>query len=114
MNNIFEDARRSFGATHLVSAEGWRPYPHAFYAGSQHNKMIIVDRRVLITGSFNFTNSAAGTYLENCLKIWDPAIVARARDYCNHIRSAYLTRRANAASDPKKGRRLQRVSGLSR
>ncbi|KQR56228.1 phospholipase D-like domain-containing protein [Brevundimonas sp. Leaf168] len=41
----------------------------------QHNKVIIVDRRILITGSHNFT-SASETHAENMLVIEDPSKVA--------------------------------------
>ena len=39
-----------------------------------HNKIIIVDERVAITGSFNFTRAAEESNAENLLLITDPAI----------------------------------------
>ncbi len=42
---------------------------------SMHHKFIVVDRKKVITGSFNFTNMAATQNYENCVLIESPAIV---------------------------------------
>jgi phosphatidylserine/phosphatidylglycerophosphate/cardiolipin synthase-like enzyme len=42
-----------------------------------HNKIIIIDGRVVITGSFNFTKQAEQNNAENLLVIRDPTIANR-------------------------------------
>lgn len=42
-----------------------------------HNKIIIIDGAVVITGSFNFTKSAESSNAENLLVIHDPKMAAR-------------------------------------
>jgi phosphatidylserine/phosphatidylglycerophosphate/cardiolipin synthase-like enzyme len=45
-----------------------------------HNKVMIVDGAVVITGSFNFTAAAQDRNAENLLVISDPAVAALYRD----------------------------------
>jgi len=42
-----------------------------------HNKVMIVDRKIVVTGSFNFTTSAEDRNAENLLIIEDPKLAAR-------------------------------------
>ena len=42
-----------------------------------HHKVFIVDEAVVITGSYNFTRSAAESNDENVLIIYSPEIAAR-------------------------------------
>ena len=42
-----------------------------------HNKVIIVDKKAVETGSFNFTYNAENSNAENCLIIRDPVIAAQ-------------------------------------
>jgi phosphatidylserine/phosphatidylglycerophosphate/cardiolipin synthase-like enzyme len=42
-----------------------------------HNKIIIIDGEMIITGSFNFTKAAQEKNAENLLIIWDPALAAQ-------------------------------------
>ena len=42
-----------------------------------HNKVMIIDGRVVITGSFNFTKAAEEHNAENLLVLRDPALAAR-------------------------------------
>ena len=42
-----------------------------------HNKIIVIDRQVVITGSFNFTTAAEQHNAENLLVIRDPALAER-------------------------------------
>lgn len=42
-----------------------------------HNKVIIIDSRLVITGSFNFTKAAEESNAENLLLITDPALAAK-------------------------------------
>lgn len=45
--------------------------------GIAHNKVMVIDDRVVITGSFNFTRAAQDDNAENLLVIDDPALAAR-------------------------------------
>ncbi|HEY2110285.1 MAG TPA: phospholipase D family protein, partial [Dongiaceae bacterium] len=45
-----------------------------------HNKVMILDGAVVITGSFNFTAAAQNRNAENLLVISDPAVAAQYRD----------------------------------
>jgi len=50
-----------------------------------HNKVIIIDRQVVITGSFNFTKAAEEHNAENLLVIHDTTLAARyAADWQRH------------------------------
>lgn len=42
-----------------------------------HNKVMVIDGRVVLTGSFNFTKAAEEKNAENLLVITDPAVVAK-------------------------------------
>jgi phosphatidylserine/phosphatidylglycerophosphate/cardiolipin synthase-like enzyme len=54
--------------------------------GLAHNKVMIIDRTVVITGSFNFTRAAESRNAENLLIIQDPALAAAyARNFANHL-----------------------------
>lgn len=54
---------------------------------SMHNKFIVIDRRVVLTGSFNFTVSAALYNWENFVRIDDPEVAASYRQGWESIRS---------------------------
>jgi phosphatidylserine/phosphatidylglycerophosphate/cardiolipin synthase-like enzyme len=45
-----------------------------------HNKVMIIDGAMVITGSFNFTAAAQNRNAENLLVISDPAVAAQYRD----------------------------------
>ena len=47
---------------------------------SAHNKIIIVDGRHTLTGSYNFTNAAASRNAENVLTVWNNSDLAKAYD----------------------------------
>ena len=54
--------------------------------GLAHNKVMIIDQAVVITGSFNFTKAAESRNAENLLIIQDPALAAAyARNFANHL-----------------------------
>ncbi len=54
-----------------------------------HNKVIIIDDNLVITGSFNFTRSAEMDNAENLLVIQDRELAARYRDHWeNHLKHA--------------------------
>ena len=42
-----------------------------------HNKVMVIDQRIVVTGSFNFTNSADTRNAENLLILESPALAAR-------------------------------------
>jgi phosphatidylserine/phosphatidylglycerophosphate/cardiolipin synthase-like enzyme len=39
-----------------------------------HNKIMIIDNRIVFTGSFNFTNAAESSNAENSIKLADPKL----------------------------------------
>lgn len=45
--------------------------------GLMHHKVMIIDESIVVTGSYNFTNSAEGTNDENLVVIYDRAIAAQ-------------------------------------
>ena len=54
--------------------------------GLAHNKVMIIDGAMVITGSFNFTKAAESRNAENLLVIRDPALAAAyARNFANHL-----------------------------
>ena len=54
--------------------------------GLAHNKVIVIDQTVVITGSFNFTKAAETRNAENLLIVRDPALAAAyARNFSNHL-----------------------------
>jgi phosphatidylserine/phosphatidylglycerophosphate/cardiolipin synthase-like enzyme len=52
--------------------------------GLMHNKVMIIDDQVVVTGSFNYTYSAEHRNVENLLVIRDPALAAQ---YVQHWKS---------------------------
>jgi phosphatidylserine/phosphatidylglycerophosphate/cardiolipin synthase-like enzyme len=59
-----------------------------------HNKIMIIDNRVVITGSFNFTAAAENKNAENLLVIEDLPDLTRAyrENFQNHLRHAVAYR----------------------
>ena len=76
---VVVDRRQASGSSsrvdELVSAGVALRYGHQ--RGIMHDKFIVVDRKVLELGSFNFTNHAARANQENQLYLTTPAIVGR-------------------------------------
>jgi phosphatidylserine/phosphatidylglycerophosphate/cardiolipin synthase-like enzyme len=60
--------QESYSDLHLLMEQGLAPLIDASHAIA-HNKVIIIDQRTLITGSFNFTNQAEHENAENLLVI---------------------------------------------
>jgi phosphatidylserine/phosphatidylglycerophosphate/cardiolipin synthase-like enzyme len=53
--------------------------------GLAHNKVMVIDQAIVITGSFNFTRAAETRNAENLLIIRDPALAAAyAKNFANH------------------------------
>ena len=48
-----------------------------------HNKVMIIDEQVVITGSFNFTKAAENSNAENLLVIRDPSLAAQYQENWN-------------------------------
>jgi phosphatidylserine/phosphatidylglycerophosphate/cardiolipin synthase-like enzyme len=69
----------------VLVAQGLTPHIDAHHAIA-HNKVMIVDRRTVITGSFNFTHQAEVENAENLLVLkGHPELVARYRqDFLTH------------------------------
>jgi phosphatidylserine/phosphatidylglycerophosphate/cardiolipin synthase-like enzyme len=73
-----------------------------------HNKVMVIDGRVVLTGSFNFTRGAEERNAENLLVIDDTRLAERYdRNWREHIAHAtrYLGR---GAVEQNAGRRRQR------
>jgi phosphatidylserine/phosphatidylglycerophosphate/cardiolipin synthase-like enzyme len=65
---------------HIFLNQGLHPLIDAEHAIA-HNKIIIIDQRVVVTGSYNFTNQAEGENAENVVIIkGQPDIVRRYRE----------------------------------
>jgi phosphatidylserine/phosphatidylglycerophosphate/cardiolipin synthase-like enzyme len=60
--------QEAYSDLHILLEQGLTPLIDASHAIA-HNKIMIIDRRVLITGSFNFTNQAEHENAENLLVI---------------------------------------------
>lgn len=55
--------------------------------GLAHNKIMVIDRAVVITGSFNFTKAAEEVNAENLLVIRDSGLAAKyAANWQEHFR----------------------------
>jgi phosphatidylserine/phosphatidylglycerophosphate/cardiolipin synthase-like enzyme len=54
--------------------------------GLAHNKVMVIDQTVVITGSFNFTKAAETRNAENLLVIRDPVLAAAyAKNFSSHL-----------------------------
>jgi phosphatidylserine/phosphatidylglycerophosphate/cardiolipin synthase-like enzyme len=94
---------------HIFLDQGLHPLIDAHHAIA-HNKVMIIDQKVLITGSYNFTNQAEDENAENLLIIkGHPELVARYRQnflaHKGHCKPAQLKAAADthhAAAPAKK------------
>ena len=70
-----------------------------------HNKIMIIDRQVVITGSFNFTNQAEHSNAENLLVIHDPVLAERylANWHDHEAHSEPYTARGETTEDRRRG-----------
>ncbi len=75
---ILDKSQRSekYSSADFVAHAGIPTYIDAEHAIA-HNKIMIIDGRVVITGSFNFTKSAEEHNAENLLVIHDPDLAAK-------------------------------------
>ena len=67
-------------------------------AGIAHNKVMILDGRIVVTGSFNFSRSAQSRNAENLLVLRDPEMAARYAE--NWERRRAVSQTYEAASKP--------------
>jgi phosphatidylserine/phosphatidylglycerophosphate/cardiolipin synthase-like enzyme len=56
-----------------------------------HHKVIVIDERIVITGSYNFTASAERDNDENLVIVYDPLL---ARDYLKEFERVYAQAQA--------------------
>jgi phosphatidylserine/phosphatidylglycerophosphate/cardiolipin synthase-like enzyme len=75
---ILDKSQRTerYSSADFVSHAGIPTYIDAQHAIA-HNKIIIIDESVVVTGSFNFTKAAEENNAENLLIIRDPEIAAK-------------------------------------
>lgn len=79
ISTFIQDAKASLGKGSLASTlyknkvNCYLDHIHVI----AHNKVIIIDERLLITGSYNFTNAAENVNAENLLIIDDPVVIAQ-------------------------------------
>jgi phosphatidylserine/phosphatidylglycerophosphate/cardiolipin synthase-like enzyme len=62
----------------------WVDYLPSLHRGIAHNKIMIIDNKIIITGSFNFTAAAQKRNVENVLIIESPEL---AQQYTNNWQS---------------------------
>jgi phosphatidylserine/phosphatidylglycerophosphate/cardiolipin synthase-like enzyme len=68
-----------------------------------HNKVIVIDGRLVLTGSFNYTRSAQTRNAENCLFLTDPDIAASyTRNWEKHVREEKTVPYRPAKSSPNR------------
>jgi phosphatidylserine/phosphatidylglycerophosphate/cardiolipin synthase-like enzyme len=87
--------QESYSDLHILMEQGLAPLIDANHAIA-HNKIMIVDKRTLITGSFNFTNQAEHENAENLL------IIKGQPELLNHYRTNFVAHKAHSKQpDPK-------------
>ena len=80
-----------------------------------HNKIMVIDGEVVLTGSFNFTSQAEHSNAENLLAIGDSAMAAKyAANWSAHAaHSEPYQGREGPAAEPAKGRNHAAKSPIS-
>ena len=71
-----------------------------------HNKIMLIDGRTIITGSFNFTSSAEHSNAENLLVMHDKPqlFAAYERNFQQHLAHSDLYNETSVKSEPRRGR----------
>ncbi len=86
---IFDsDAPRENGSmVGELGAAGIPVFVDSFHKpGLAHNKVMVIDDAIVVTGSFNFTKAAESRNAENLLVISDPALAsAYERNFATHL-----------------------------
>jgi phosphatidylserine/phosphatidylglycerophosphate/cardiolipin synthase-like enzyme len=87
----------------LLVDQGLKPHIDAQHAIA-HNKIIVIDRRTLITGSFNFTHQAEAENAENLVVIkGHPELLkAYCQNFAAHKAHAHAPSTKAAAPAPRK------------
>ena len=82
-----EAVKESTSMVDDLSAGGIPIFIDSFHRpGIAHNKVMVIDQAVVITGSFNFTRAAETRNAENLLVIRDPALAAAyGRNFNAHM-----------------------------
>lgn len=102
VNVILDKSQKSqrYSASHLLVTQHipcWIDYKPAI----AHNKIMIIDEKEVITGSFNFTKAAQSRNAENVLIIRDPSL---AKLYMqNWRRRKAVSRYLNPQTEPRCG-----------
>jgi phosphatidylserine/phosphatidylglycerophosphate/cardiolipin synthase-like enzyme len=86
-------------AAQLV-AKASAPYTPAGPHNFMHNKLAVVDRRQVVTGSFNFSQNATHN-AENVLDIHDPVVAGQYADYVEALVRTYRVRKPVARKSGK-------------
>jgi phosphatidylserine/phosphatidylglycerophosphate/cardiolipin synthase-like enzyme len=75
---ILDKSQRTekYSSADFVQHAGIPTYIDAKHAIA-HNKIMIIDGKTVLTGSFNFTKAAEGNNAENLLVIQDPALASK-------------------------------------
>jgi phosphatidylserine/phosphatidylglycerophosphate/cardiolipin synthase-like enzyme len=83
-----EQAGEAYSRAPLLSSGGIPVFLDAAHQpnkGIQHNKVLIIDESVVVTGSFNFSEAAESKNAENLLIVSDPTLAAKYRwDWDKH------------------------------
>ena len=74
---------------------------------------MIVDEKIVITGSFNFTRAAETNNAENLLVIDDPELAARyLKNWQEHLDHSEKYQGKDQTREGSRGRRAARYSGV--
>jgi phosphatidylserine/phosphatidylglycerophosphate/cardiolipin synthase-like enzyme len=81
--------QESYSDLHVLLEQGLAPLIDSNHAIA-HNKIIIIDKRTVITGSYNFTNQAEHENAENLL------IIKGNRELLQHYRENFLAHKSHS------------------
>ena len=86
---IAADSRQAKGANSVVQSlidEGFDiRIRHGNGRGIMHNKFCIFDKKLMVTGSYNWTYNAEHNNYENAMFIADPEAIKKYQQYFNNI-----------------------------
>ena len=102
---------RKYSAATFLKNMGIPVYIDANHAIA-HNKIMIIDNRVVITGSFNFTKAAENKNAENILILDDLPDLTRAyqENFQNHLRHCCPLPRPGGVTGPGRARTRRRLA----
>ena len=91
---IIADSRQAKGAysaiTELAREQVDIKITHGEGRGIMHNKFAIFDTKLMVTGSYNWTNNAERFNYENAIFITDPNVIKQYQKYFDRIWSTAL------------------------